>query len=263
MIPCRYVLIAALLVVFSQVQAEPSPRIAIIIDDLGYRLDAGHRAIELPGPVAYAILPGTPRGRALAETAHRSGKEVLLHLPLEAVEHHGPPEPSGITLDMSRSAFQEAFAAAIESVPFAIGVSSHRGSLLTRHPGHMRWLMEEIRARDGLFFVDSFTTHASVALQMASEAGVVAAKRDVFLDNDRSAGALAREFGQLMRLAKKRGAAVGIGHPYPETLEFLERKLRTLDAEGIALVPVSELLRTADLYPQPAGGVAGHVGATQ
>ncbi|MCH7820522.1 MAG: divergent polysaccharide deacetylase family protein [Proteobacteria bacterium] len=251
MIHCRYLVIAALLALVPPASAESIPRIAIIIDDLGYQLEAGRRAIELPGPVAYAILPGTPSGRALAETAHRNGKEVLLHLPLEAIAYRGPAEPGGITLDMSRSVFQETFAAALMSVPFAIGVSSHRGSLLTRHPGHMEWLMEEIRSREGLFFVDSYTTHESVALQIAAEAGVVATKRDVFLDNDRSEEALAFEFERLQTLARIHGVAMGIGHPYPETLAFLERELQALDDEEIALVSVSELMRI----------VAGGIGA--
>lgn len=239
----RCLVMTALLVLFAPAYADTTPRIAIIIDDLGYQLEAGRRAIELPGPVAYAILPGTPQGRVLAEAAHRNGKEVLLHLPLQAVEHNGPAEPGGMTLDMGRSAFQEAFAFALASVPFAIGVSSHRGSLLTRHPGHMEWLMDEIRLRDGLFFIDSYTTHESVALQMAVEAGVAAAKRDVFLDNDRSEEALAFEFSRLQDLARKQGIAMAIGHPYPETLEFLERELRSLDEAGIELVAVSELIR--------------------
>ena len=81
--------------------------------------------------------------------------------------------------------FHETFAAGLASVPYAIGVSNHRGSLLTRHPGHMAWLMEEIAAREGMFFVDSYTTHESVAIQMAAESGIAATRRNVFLDNDR------------------------------------------------------------------------------
>ena len=152
MILRQYLLFAALLATLPQALADTAPRIAIIIDDLGYHLETGHRAIGLPGPLAYAILPGTPRGRLLAEAAHRNGKEVLLHLPLQAIEQPQWAEPGGITLDMSETALRDAFAAALESVPFAIGVSSHRGSLLTRHPGHMFWLMQEIRARDDLWF---------------------------------------------------------------------------------------------------------------
>ena len=98
----------------------------------------------------------------------------MLHLPLQATIDDLDAEPLAIRLDMTRQEFQVVFAAALSSVPHAVGVNNHRGSLLTRHPGHMLWLMEEIRARDDLFFLDSFTTHASVALRIAEEAGVVA-----------------------------------------------------------------------------------------
>ncbi|MEE8526932.1 MAG: divergent polysaccharide deacetylase family protein, partial [Gammaproteobacteria bacterium] len=132
-------------------------RIAIIIDDLGYQLEAGQRSIDLPGPVACAILPDTPRATALAEAAFANGKEVLLHLPLEATSDDLPAEPGAILLDMDRGQLASAFSANLESVPHAIGVNSHRGSLLTRHPGHMGWLMEEIRTHGNLVFVDSYT----------------------------------------------------------------------------------------------------------
>ncbi len=238
----RFALAAAVLLLVGQSSANLPPRIAIIIDDLGYRFDDGRRAIELPGPIAYAVLPGTPRGPLLARLANERGKDVLLHLPLQAVAHSGPKEPGGIMLDMSRTAFEAAFADAIESVPFAIGVSSHRGSLLTRHPGHMGWLMAEISRRDGLFFVDSYTTHESVALQIARESGVAATRRDVFLDHDRRPETVRHELRRLKKLARERGQAVAIGHPYPETLEVLEEELPNLAEEGIELVSISQLI---------------------
>ena len=233
---------AILLALASQSAAEMAPRIAIIIDDLGYQLAAGKRAIALPGPVVCAILPGTPRAESLAVSAHNKGKEVLLHLPLQSVGHYGPFEPDAITLDMSREAFSATFSSAIESVPFAVGVNNHRGSLLTRHPGHMQWLMEDIQATDALFFVDSRTTHESVALQIAMEAGVPAIKRDVFLDSDPDPEMVAKEFERLKELARKRGLAVAIGHPYPATLELLEREIPRLVEDGIQLVPLRELI---------------------
>lgn len=218
------------------------PRMAIIIDDLGYQLEAGQRSINLPGPVACAILPDTPRATALAEAAFASGKEVLLHLPLEAMSEDGHTEPGAILLEMSRDQLATTFSANLESVPHAIGVNSHRGSLLTRHPGHMGWLMEEIRTHGNLVFVDSYTTHKSVALQLAREAGVPAVKRDVFLDPDRSPETVAREFRRLKELAKKSGVAVGIGHPYPATLALLEREIPKLGDDGIELISINELV---------------------
>lgn len=226
-----------------QAGAENQPRISIIIDDLGYRFADDRRAIGLPGPVALAVLPDSPRGPELARLAHRLGKDVLLHLPLEAIEHNGAVEPRSITLDMSREAFRATFARAIASVPGAVGVSNHQGSLLTRHPGHMAWLMQEIRSQEGLFFIDSYTTRHSVALMLAKEVGVPAVRRDVFLDHERSKSAVRRELERLKEEARKKGYAIGIGHPFPETLEVLEKALPLLEEEGFKLVRISELLQ--------------------
>jgi polysaccharide deacetylase 2 family uncharacterized protein YibQ len=223
--------------------ATAPPRIAIIIDDLGYRFEAGQRAIKLPGPVSFAVLPGTPRAGALAALAFESGKEVLLHLPMQATSNGALQEPLEVNLDMNRQEFGDTFDRALASVPHAIGVNSHRGSMLTRHPGHMQWLMDEIHARDNLFFVDSFTTLQSVALRIALETGVDARKRDIFLDPDRELETVAREFERMKRLAQTRGSVVAIGHPYAATLDLLERELPKLAGEGIELVSISVLVR--------------------
>jgi polysaccharide deacetylase 2 family uncharacterized protein YibQ len=233
----------ASLLLASGVAAADTPRIAIIIDDLGYQLAAGRRAIMLPGPVAFSFLPFTPRAAALARDAHERGKEVLLHLPLQAQGSEANAEPEEIHIDMSRARLGTTLREALQSVPYAIGINGHRGSLLTRHPGQMQWLMEEIHAHGGLFFIDSYTTHLSVALQIAEETGVDAVRRDVFLDPDPSAETVAREFARLKRLARERGHAIAIGHPYPATLELLERELPKLAEDGIRLVSVSELVR--------------------
>ena len=241
----RFSVPALLLVCAVPAVASQEPHVSIIIDDLGYRLDAGRRAIALPGPVACAILPGAPRSRHLARYAHERGKEVLLHLPMQAMDDMDdqvPASPGSLSIDMSRQALARAFADAMQSVPHAVGVNNHRGSLVTRHPGHMHWLMQTIREQRLEFFVDSYTTHKSVALKLAAENGVAALKRDVFLDTDPDPAEIRRQFERLKTLARRNGAAVAIGHPYPATLEALEQLLPSLGDEGIRLVPVRELL---------------------
>ena len=232
------------------------PRIALIIDDVGYRQPEGLRAVSLPGPVAVAVLPAAPRAASLARSAHDSGKEVLVHLPMQAAASDGLDEPDSIMLDTTRNEFAAAFAAAVARVPYARGVNNHRGSLLTRHPGHMRWLMEEISEQDDWFFIDSYTTHHSVALTIAMEHAIPASKRDVFLDSRRDAAGIEREFERLKDIARREGAAIGIGHPVPETLAFLEKVLPELEAEGIHLVSLSEILEpvTAGKGYHPALG---------
>ena len=237
----RSFLVAVLLVLPGLATAD-EPRIAIIIDDLGYHFANGKRAIELPGPVSFSFLPGAPRARDLAEHAHERGKDILLHLPLQAYRDDARREPAEIHIDMSRARLGSTFGDALTAIPHVVGINSHRGSLLTRHPGHMQWLMEEISARDNLFFIDSFTHHESVALQIARENGVPAIKRDVFLDPDPSPATVAREFERMKQLARERGHVVAIGHPHPATLDLLERELPLLAGEGFELISVRELM---------------------
>jgi hypothetical protein len=256
---------ALALILASSAAFAQAPRIAIIIDDLGYQLAAGQRAVDLPGPIACAVLPETPRAVALAEAAFARGKDVLLHLPLQSMEQPVNAEPGAILLDMTRSEFARSFARSIASVPHAVGVSNHQGSLLTQHPGHMSWLMEEIGAQGNLFFVDSYTTHRSIALNLARESGVPAVRRDVFLDPDRSLKTLQREFDRLKVLSRRQGMAVGIGHPYPGTLAFLETELPKLAHEGYELVGIREYVtRQASSShagsSAPGGGAAHTVG---
>ena len=253
---CRSWLLGILLLSASLL-ADDRPRIAIIIDDLGNERRNGVRAIQLDGPIAYAILPGTPRARELAELAHAAGRDVLLHLPLQAESDLESRQPGGLNLDMSRQAFSHAVTRSLDAVPHVAGINTHRGSLLTRHPGHMRWLMDDLGRRDGLFFVDSYTTADSVALRIARERGIPSVRRDVFLDPDRRLDTVEREFARLKSIAEARGYAVGIGHPYPDTLDFLARALPALDAEGFALVPISELVTQVHRLSNEPGVASG------
>ncbi|MAF82571.1 MAG: divergent polysaccharide deacetylase family protein [Gammaproteobacteria bacterium] len=218
------------------------PRIVLIIDDLGHMSRAGKRATSLPGPVACAVLPLTPFAVQIAEQAYIAGKEVMLHLPLAPIQHDAIAAGT-IFIDTTRKQLARIFAVDIASIPHVVGVNNHMGSMLTQHPGHMAWIMNEIRQRDGLFFVDSYTSEASVALRIATEKGIPATRRDVFLDNVPTEAAIDREFRRLKQLARRNGVAVGIGHPYPATLTYLERILPELSSEGIQLISVAESIR--------------------
>jgi len=218
------------------------PRIALIIDDLGNWRSAGMRTVLLPGPVACAVLPHTPYATLIAERAYIAGKEVMLHLPLAPIRHEAVAAGT-IYIDTTRTQLARIFAVNINSIPHVVGVNNHMGSLLTQHPGHMAWLMTEMHERGGLFFVDSFTSEASVALKIATEQGIPATRRDVFLDNVPTEAAIDREFRHLKELARRNGIAIGIGHPYPATLAYLERTLPELTSEGILLISVADAIR--------------------
>mgnify|MGYP001060572099 CR=1 FL=1 len=219
-----------------------TPEIALIIDDMGSRLDAGRQVVRLPGPVACAFLPYAAHTRDLAMLAHSRDKEVLLHLPMQTVEG-GALDTGGLTLDMTEPQVLRTLEADIARVPHVAGINNHQGSLLTRHPGHMLWLMRALQGERRLFFVDSRTTKHTVARQIAYENRVPSVSRDVFLDAEVSAAGVQREFARLLDLARRNGSAVGIGHPHPVTLALLARELPQLSRHGVKLVPVARLVQ--------------------
>ena len=251
--------LAALLLVFSGPAAARPAFIAIIIDDLGNQLAAGRRTIALDAPLACAVMPYTAYGKVLAVEAHAAGKEVLLHLPMQPMQMNRIAGPGEISLDNGAAQLRQILHRNLASVPHAVGVNNHMGSLITRHPGHMRWLMDALAEHGGLFFVDSRTTEASVAYTIARETGLPTANRDVFLDDDPAPAAVAAQFETLRRRAMQRGYAIGIGHPYPATLEMLERELPALAAsDAFEVVPVSriiEMLQSGELPARAAPGL--------
>jgi polysaccharide deacetylase 2 family uncharacterized protein YibQ len=235
------VLVAAACLSWS-VQAQSSSRIALIIDDVGYRLDEGQRAVNLPGAVAVAVLPYATHSALLAREADAVGKEVVLHLPMQPLDTSVDPGPGALGIVQSRSEVAAVLAADLAVVPFARAVSNHMGSLLTQQQEQMGWLMDELHERTTLFFVDSYTTPESVGLTVAREHGVPALRRDVFLDNDPAPAAIEAQWQRLLTLARSRGVAIGIGHPHASTLALLEQELPRLAADGLKLVPLSALL---------------------
>jgi len=102
--------------------------------------------------------------------------------------------------------------------------------------------MEAMQRQGPLFFVDSRTTRATVALQVAEENGIPGIRRNVFLDNSPDKKDIVIQFSRLVALAHEQGSALAIGHPYPQTLAVLEKQLPQLARQGVQLVPVQELI---------------------
>lgn len=220
-----------------------SARIAIVVDDLGNDEGAVRRLARLGQPVAGAVLPGLPGSAPAARALAQAGKEVILHLPMEP---HGYPQvrpgPGVVVREQSESEIAEIFSRDLASVPGAVGVNNHMGSAATADARVMRAVLRAV-ASHGLFFLDSRTTDATVAGDLARELGVPSASREVFLDRVATEPAVRAALEELLRRARREGAAVGVGHPYPATLAVLEEELPKLAAKGIEVVKLSQVVR--------------------
>jgi polysaccharide deacetylase 2 family uncharacterized protein YibQ len=236
--------ILALVLAFIETPAHAEKFASIIIDDVGNNLEAGQQLIHLPATLTISILPRTTYAKRLARLANKNHKEVMLHLPMQSIEHR-QRSPGTLGLHMTKTEFRKQLRLDLNAVPYIQGVNNHMGSLLTRHPGHMSWLMDELSRRSDLYFVDSKTTRKSIARKIAGEYNIPNLARDFFLDPDHEKDTLRKQFDHFIQKVEQRGYALAIAHPYPETINFLKAHLDELRKHGIKLIPVSTLVRTA------------------
>lgn len=223
------------------------PWISVIIDDIGYREHEDTQAVELPGPVAIAIMPHSPHAARMSRLANDGGKDVLLHLPMQPEESDKNRflGPGALTLNMTRQQLVSTVKDDLRSFPHIIGVNNHMGSLLTQMPDDMEWLMHYLRGT-GKFYIDSVTSHQSVAAGIARENHIPSMSRDVFLDNELNIDYINRQFDKLIDVARRKGHAIAIGHPHPETLQVLADRLSSLKEYGVVLVSLKKMIAAPD-----------------
>lgn len=248
----RYLLSLLFCLLSGVAHAAPAKAyLSIIIDDLGQSEARDQRTLALPGPITMAIMPDTPHATTFARQAHKAGKTVILHMPMDPATgpyawHPGTPLPE----------LAQRLDAALAKVPFAAGINNHMGSRMTSQPEPMAWLMGELQRRH-LFFVDSRTSAATVAAAKAQDIGLAHVSRDVFLDDVRTVEAIAAQLHKGIDLARKQGSAVLIGHPYPQTLEVLERELPRLKSQGVEWIPIRQMIAQRGNQAMPAHGKGG------
>jgi polysaccharide deacetylase 2 family uncharacterized protein YibQ len=232
-------------------------RAAIVIDDLGQDLEAARRLLTLPYPLTFSVLPHLRYSQATAEEVHRVGREVMLHLPMEAEPGAHPlPGQGTICTGMSNAEVHRIVQNDLASVPFAVGVNNHMGSLATRNWPLMAAVMKVLAERQ-LYFIDSRTTPDTVALEAARRQGLPACYRAVFLDDRETVPYTLGQLREFRRFVEERGAGVAIGHPHATTFEALAKFLPQLEQADIEVVEASELVRlpeVARLHPPAKAG---------
>lgn len=217
-----------------------SADIVLIIDDMGNtRRDA--EAFSLPSEVTFSILPHTPLSKKFAQRALTQNRDIMLHIPMESLAGNRLG-PGALTSSMHPHLLRETLEEAIDSVPNAIGVNNHMGSKLTQLTLPMRTTMDVLFERN-LFFVDSKTTRYSKAINIAEQKGVLHVSRHIFLDHFAESKHIDNQFKRLVRIAKKYGTAIGIGHPYPQTVNYLKSSLPLLSDENVRLIPISKVIK--------------------
>ena len=221
------------------------PKVAIIIDDVGYDRRIARTLAKLEGNLTFAILPDAPYGKQIASELYEKGSQIMLHLPMEPEEYpEVDPGKSAILAGMSPNRLLGQLKTNLDAVPYIVGVNNHMGSRITKMPDKMNQIFTILKKRE-LFFIDSITSNHSSCESSARLLNLKFAKRDVFLDNVQRQDYIAGQLEELVEKAESYGSAIGIGHPYEATVETLAKRIYWLK-KRVELVPASSLVAVAD-----------------
>ena len=217
------------------------PRVAIIIDDLGYDRNIARKFSELNGDITFSILPHSPYQESIALLAHKNGSGTMLHLPMEPLEYPNiNPGPGTLLTTMTPDQLIRQLEKNLASVPHIQGVNNHMGSKMTAESSQIYQIFSVLKKRN-LFFIDSRTSDKSLCKPSARLFQIPFAQRDVFLDHSQDPDFIRKQINELIRIARRNGQAVGIGHPHPITFEILREMMPELQKK-VKLVPASEIV---------------------
>lgn len=232
-----------------QVYARPSnpddqrPLIAVLVAGVGLSQAATRSAIQqLPGQVSLAFAAYAPNVDRWVAEARAAGHEVLLQMPMEPVNFPAnDPGPHTLLTSLPAGENIGRMEFILSRSSGYVGVVSLMGARFMSSSAHMRPVMAALNER-GLLFLDGEASAGSVALSLASEIGLPNAVNDRFIDRPASRAAIDAQLLELEQLARAKGATIGVGYPFPVTIERLTQWAPSLKDKGIALAPISSVV---------------------
>lgn len=216
-------------------------KIALIIDDLGIVKNRSWSFVKMDAPLTLSFLPYATDLRRMTGAARERGHEIMVHMPMEPRGRENPG-PHALLTNLSPQEQLERLDYNLSRFDGFVGINNHMGSAFTEDAVAVNRMLGVIKKR-GLLVLDSRTSGGSLLAGLASARNIPNVVRDVFLDNRQDEEYILRQLKKLEQQAEREGHAVGIGHPYPQTLAVLKKWLPTLKDRGIAIVPLSEIVR--------------------
>jgi uncharacterized protein len=224
-----------------EMQPDNVGKIAVVIDDAGNNIRDLLPFLQFPFPLTIAVLPQLPGSRDAALLSSEAGKEVILHLPMEA-EGGANPGPGALYETDSKQEIIQTIIKNLATVPGAMGANNHMGSKLTANPGKMSIVFEYFAEQD-LFFLDSRTTGRTVCREEASRAGIPFLERNIFLDYKQDKEVIREQMEKGIALAQKNEYVILIGHVQnSEVLDILYEVLPEVEQNHGSFVGLSEII---------------------
>jgi polysaccharide deacetylase 2 family uncharacterized protein YibQ len=213
-------------------------KLVIIIDDVHTKTQ-----INAIKALHMKVTPSIFPPYKLAANSHllaRGLKHYMVHLPMESSNIKFNRQYKTLKTSFSKKRIQARVKEIRMLFPTAKYINNHTGSVFTADYRSMYILYKALR-QEGFVFIDSMTTGFSKVKQIAHDFGDAYVARDTFIDNEHTVSAIHKQLRQAVKLAKKNGYAIVIGHPHPTTIKALGSAKNIF--KGIDLVYIDEIYR--------------------
>jgi polysaccharide deacetylase 2 family uncharacterized protein YibQ len=228
-----------------ETRAQDPARLALIV--FGFH-DAPAQAdsfFALHVPFAVAIVPGVREAETIFRSAHRRGREVVLHAPLEPINYPRiDPGPGTLLVTMKPAKIGSEVRRWLDQGRPVAAVANHMGSLATQDMTVMRAFYRELK-RSRVPFLHVNPAAGSVCKALASDMGVAYDEPDEVIDTEARSGgaALERRWKAVLQEAHDRGALTVMVRATPATYAWLSRALDPKRLGDVDVVPLSALVR--------------------
>lgn len=186
-------------------------QLVFVFDDAGQNSAQLEKYVTLPFPVTVAVLPGLIHSKTCADRIRKSGNEVMLHQPMQAINLNVNPGPKAITPSMDSAQISQLVRQNIAEVGPVAGMNNHEGSLISEDEMKIGTVMQ-IAKELGVFFLDSRTTSQTRVPQASMALGIPYYERNVFLDNNKDKTEIIKEVKRGLDIANTKGVVIMIGH---------------------------------------------------
>ena len=212
---------------------KTKPKLVIIIDDVVSKTQKD-KILNIGYPITMAFLPPNSGHKESAIIAQNLPFHMI-HFPMQASKNFKNIEVNTLNISDSYETIEARVKQLRVLYPNATYTNNHTGSVFTENYEAMDKLFRALK-KYNFIFVDSKTTPNSVAKELSIKYQMPYIVRDTFLDNDRSFTAIQNQLKDAIRVAKKQGFAIAIGHPYEVTFQVLKESKHLLnDVEPIFL----------------------------
>lgn len=193
--------------------AQNGATIVLVIDDAGLNAEYTRRYASLPFPLTIAVLPRLSHTKDCAYIVRSSGKELILHQPMQSLNHNLDPGPGKVTVDMGFQEISSIINANLAELgPGVKGMNNHEGSEVTEDVIRIGDVID-VCTENGIYFLDSRTTANTKAPQAALERDIrIFEKSGPYIDNVVSREAMIQEIYKSLEAANRNGQAIVIAH---------------------------------------------------